>query len=260
MKTYELNHGDLPILVSMPHNGTLIPVNLQHRMTTSAKLVKDTDWYLDRLYQFTQTMGLSIIKPIYSRYVIDLNRPSDNQDLYPGQNTTELCPTTQFDLSPIYLQGQLPSQNEINQRVEQYWQPYHRALQHEIGRLVGEHGKCLLFEAHSIASLVPRFFDGQLADFNFGNNKGESSSSDLMQRIENFSTTPYSCVINGRFKGGFITRNYGVPESNIDAIQLELSQATYMHEDNLTYDQDKAERVQKRLSELFQLFKRYLDK
>jgi len=259
LKTYELIQGDLPILVSMPHNGTLIPEKLQQRMTLSARRVKDTDWYLDRLYRFTQEMGLSIIKPLYSRYVIDLNRPSDNQDLYPGQNTTELCPTTQFDLSPIYLKGQLPSQNEINQRVEEYWKPYHRALQAEINRFVAQQGQCLLFEAHSIASQVPRFFDGQLADFNFGNYNAKSSSSELLRRIINFCTSPYSKVVNGRFKGGFITRHYGDPQSNIDALQLELSQATYMNEDNLTYDETKAKQVQKSLIQLFHLFRQYLE-
>jgi len=244
----------------MPHNGTLIANDLQHRMTSSALKVKDTDWYLDKLYQFVQQMGCSIIKPLYSRYVIDLNRPSDNQDLYPGQNTTELCPTTQFDLSPIYQTGQQLTHSEIEQRVEDYWMPYHQALQHEIDRIHKEYDRCLLFEAHSIASKVPRFFKGQLPDFNFGNNNGKSSSSELLRRIDEWSPSSYSKVVNGRFKGGFITRNYGDPTAKVDAIQLELSQATYMNEDNLTYDQAKAEQLVKRLQELFQLFMQYVEK
>jgi len=259
MKTFELNQGHLPILVSMPHNGTFIPNDLQNRMTSSALEVKDTDWFLDRLYQFVQAMGCSVIQPIYSRYVIDLNRPSNNHNLYPGQNTTELCPTTQFDLSPIYQTDQEPTQLEIKQRVEDYWMPYHQALQHEIDRIHKEHGRCLVFEAHSIASRVPRFFDGQLADFNFGNNLGKSSSLELLKEIETWSSSPYSKVVNGRFKGGYITRNYAEPKVKIDTIQLELSQATYMDEDHLSFDNEKAERVQKRLANLFQLLRQYIE-
>ncbi len=259
MQSYELIKGTLPILISMPHNGIEIPEDIGSRMTESALKVKDTDWYLDQLYDFAADMGCYLIKPYYSRYVIDLNRSKDNKNLYPGQNTTELCPTSQFDLSPIYKTACEPSSEEIQQRIKHYWQPYHTALRETIDEIKQTFGKCLLFEAHSIASQVPRFFEGQLPDFNFGNFDGRSSSKPLLDRIIEWPTGDYTKVVNERFKGGFITRHYGKPEKNIDAIQLELSQATYMDERKLDYNKAKAKEVQLQLVDLFNLFFKYLN-
>ncbi len=260
MSTFEFTQGNMPILVSMPHNGTQIPPEIASKMTSSALKVVDTDWHLDKLYQFAKEQGCYIISPIFNRYVIDLNRSNENVNLYPGQDTTELCPTSQFNKQPIYMDGKKPSQNDINDRVENYWQPYHQQLQTVLMQIKQRFGVAFLFEAHSIKSVVPRFFNGQLADFNFGNNDGKSCSNKFVQELENWNTKNYSKVINGRFKGGFITREYADLNNNIHSLQLELSQATYMNEDTLEYDNDKAEKVQVQLSGLFQLFKEVISK
>lgn len=245
--TYSLIKGTLPLLISMPHNGQLIPPDIALKMRPNALEVADTDWYLDKLYDFAIQLGAYIIKPQYSRYVIDLNRDSQGVDLYPGANNTELCPTTSFDLSSLYLPGQAPDVNEVNRRIHTYWQPYHNALNDTLNEIKATFGQAILLEAHSILSRVPRFFEGQLPDFNFGTGAGTSCSGAMIDRIEALDFASYSMVSNGRFKGGFITRHFGQPEKNVHALQLELSQRTYMNEPTNEYNEEKAEAVKHQL-------------
>ena len=202
---------------------------------------------MDKLYDFAQELGISIISPKYSRYVIDLNRDISGINLYPGANSTELCPTTAFDLSPLYLDGQKPDEQEIERRIKLYWQPYHQAISSTLATMKAQFGKVVLLDAHSILSHVPRFFEGQLPDFNFGNVDGLSCSPELISKVEQLDFSPYSSVINGRFKGGYITRAYGKPDEDIHALQLELSQRTYMDEPSDHYNEDKAEKVKQKL-------------
>ena len=255
--SYNLIKGSLPILVSMPHNGMEIPESIAETMTEDALKMVDTDWYLDKLYDFAVTEGAWIINPKYSRYVIDLNRPKDNLSLYPGQDTTELCPTTTFGKKAIYTL-QKPSDKEIKERVIKYWQPYHSEVEKCLELMKKEHGIALLFEAHSIKSEVPRFFDGKLTDFNFGNYNQVSCSEQLTELLEEWQPKGYSKVINGRFKGGYLTREYGDPQNGIHSLQLELSQATYMDEIELTYNKIKAKQVKVELLSMFDCFKTFV--
>ena len=248
--SYELIKGSVPLLISMPHNGEAIPADIAEKMTDAAKTVPDTDWYKDKLYEFAIAMGAYILKPKYNRYVIDLNRDPKGVDLYPGANSTELCPTTAFDLSPLYLSGHLPDEAEISRRIDTYWQPYHQAIRSTLADLKAQFGQAVLLEAHSILSHVPRFFDGQLPDFNFGTADGKSCHGAMIEKVQALDFSPYTMITNGRFKGGFITREYGQPAQNIHALQLELSQATYMNEPSNEYNDDKAQQVIPKLQNL----------
>jgi N-formylglutamate deformylase len=256
-KSYNLQTGKIGMLISMPHNGQEIPSDIAKTMTDSAHKVADTDWYMDKLYDFAEDLGIAIIKPRYSRYVIDLNRNIDGVNLYPGANSTELCPTTAFDLTPLYKTGQEPDEAEIQRRIELYWQPYHQALDDTLSQMKAEFGKVVLLDAHSILSKVPRFFEGQLPDFNFGSANGASCSDDLMSEVMQLDLSPYSSVANGRFKGGYITRGFGKPEENIHAVQLELSQHTYMDEPSDRYNHEKASQVKVKLKAFVQCLAEY---
>jgi N-formylglutamate deformylase len=246
MKIVSLHRGTAPLLVSLPHDGTALPPGLAERMTETARRVPDTDWFVSRLYDFARHLGASILVPAYSRYVVDLNRPPDDLSLYPGQNTTGLCPIVQFTGEPIYLPDQQPTDDEILHRVETYWRPYHDALAAELARLHEAHGRVLLWEGHSILSHVPYLFEGRLPDINLGTANGASCNPLTQQRLERAlrAQTKYSWVCNGRFKGGYITRNYGRPANGIEAIQLELAQCNYMDEQAARYDAEKAQHVQ----------------
>ncbi|MGH8122102.1 MAG: N-formylglutamate deformylase [Rudaea sp.] len=247
MDIYTLHRGTAPLFVSLPHDGTALPDDISARITPAARRVPDTDWHVSRLYAFARELGASMIVPKYSRYVVDLNRSPDDVSLYPGQNTTGLCPRVAFTGKPIYLQGEEPAAEEITQRVEQYWRPYHTALAAEIERIKQQHGHVVLWEGHSIRSVVPFLFDGRLPDFNLGTAGGASCSPPLQQRLESVleSQKQYTFAVNGRFKGGYITRHYGSPAQGVEAVQLELAQLNYMDEDTFAYHETHASKVQK---------------
>jgi len=242
VETYTLHRGTAPLFVSLPHDGIALPDDIATRMTPTGQGVPDTDWHVSRMYAFARELGASMIVPKYSRYVVDLNRPPDDVSLYPGQNTTGLCPIVQFSGEPVYLPGQEPTPGEIAQRVEAYWRPYHDALAAEIARIKSAHSRVVLWEGHSIRAEVPFLFDGRLPDFNLGTANGASCSADLQCRLVSVLETQkkYTFVANGRFKGGYITRHYGDPASGVDAIQLELAQRNYMDEDSFAYDEARA--------------------
>ena len=231
MDLFRLSRGSSPLLVSMPHVGTYVPPELAARMTDAALVLADTDWHVDRLYDFLDGLGTSVLCPTHSRYVVDLNRPPDGTNLYPGQDTTALVPPDTFAREPIYRPGEAPDEREIPGRVSQYWRPYHDALQRELERIRAAHGYALLWDAHSIASELPRFFSGRLPDLNFGTAAGASCAPAIEAAVfEEARRAAYSAVLNGRFKGGYITRAYGRPAERVHAMQLELSQRTYMNE------------------------------
>lgn len=240
---FRLKEYRSPVIVSIPHNGQFIPHDILETMLPTALPSKDTDWYLSQLYNFLDDIKVTSISANYSRYVVDLNRDSAGKALYKNADNTELCPTSTFHLEPLYEEDEDPDILEVKQRTELYWKPYHQELVKQIAKAKEQFGYAIVFEAHSIAQEVPRFFEGKLPDFNFGTNEGATVSYKLAKLLESFHTEDYSKVINGRFKGGFITRNYAKPDDNIFTIQLELSQATYMHFEKLEFDLSKAQKV-----------------
>ncbi len=228
---FHFRQGSVPLLISIPHLGTEIPSEVREQLTDIAGVVADTDWHLDRLYGFAADMGASVLGARFSRYVIDLNRPSTGESLYPGQTTTGLCPTETFRGEPLYPNGGAPDASEMKRRLDAYWHPYHAKLRDELDRLKTEFGSVLLWEAHSIASVLPRLFEGKLPDLNVGTNSGNSCDGRVLDAItSSLSDQPFTWVANGRFKGGYITRAYGQPEQRVHAVQLEMCQSTYMNE------------------------------
>ncbi|GAA4254949.1 N-formylglutamate deformylase [Azospirillum formosense] len=256
METFRFQPGETPVLLSIPHVGTIVPPDIATTMTDAALAVPDTDWHLDRLYHFAPALGIGFLRPIASRYVIDLNRDPDGAAPHPGAGNTELCPLTTFDHQPVYQPGQEPDAAEVRRRLDAYWRPYHEQLDSELQALKDRFGVAVLFDAHSIRSQVPRFFDGQIQDFSLGTAEGASASPALVGRVMNVLTATgrFSSVQNGRFKGGFITRRYGNPAENIHSIQLELSQVTYMDEQApFSFREESARQVRPTLERLLSL-------
>lgn len=221
-----------PLLLSMPHPGTVIPDWLAPRLTKTGRAVDDTDWWIPELYDFAASLDASVVRTTVSRYVIDCNRDPSGASLYPGQATTDLCPIETFDGEPLYQTGEQPSAREIDKRRANYFQPYHAALQAELTRIKANHGYALLFDCHSIRSIVPRLFEGRLPVFNIGTNSGASCADGIAQAVVKACAAhdSYDHALNGRFKGGWITRHYGRPTENIHAVQLEMAQLAYMEE------------------------------
>lgn len=229
---FSFTPGTAPLLVSFPHAGTEIPETIEARMTPEALQRADVDWHLPQLYAFVRAMGASTIAARFARHVIDLNRPPEDTSLYPGQDMTGLLPLDTFRKQPLYLPGQAPDAAEALVRRAVYWQPYHDRLRAELERLRSIHGSVLLWDAHSIASRLPRFFDGKLPDLNLGTADGRACAPAFQAAVEAemVAQSELTQVSNGRFKGGHITRHYGDPEHGVHALQLEICQSTYMIE------------------------------
>ena len=250
---YTLHRGTLPLLVSLPHVGTHIPPDLAERLHPRALQVEDADWHLDQLYAFVADMGASLLVPRHARYVVDLNRPPENTPMYPGANNTELCPTRFFTGEPLYRAGQAPDDAEVAARVATYWRPYHDTLAAELARMRQEHGHALLFDGHSIQAELPWLFDGRLPDLNLGTANGSSCAPTLRARLAAVlaAHTTHSHVIDGRFKGGHITRHYGRPAQGWHAVQMEMCWHCYMTPPH-RYDAQRAAAVQPVLRALLQ--------
>ncbi|MDH0303926.1 MULTISPECIES: N-formylglutamate deformylase [unclassified Pseudomonas] len=253
-KVLSFHQGRLPLLISMPHAGLKLTDAVRDGLVEPARSLPDTDWHIPRLYDFARELGASVVAAEYSRFVIDLNRPDDDKPLYVGA-TTGLYPATLFDGEPLFREGKAPSADERATYLERIWRPYHDTLRGELERLRAEFGYALLWDAHSIRSHIPHLFDGKLPDFNLGTFNGASCDPELAERLRGVCAEAegYSHVLNGRFKGGHITRHYGDPASHVHAVQLELAQSTYMDEvEPFAYRQDLAQPTQAVLRKLLQ--------
>lgn len=255
---FHFRPGRTALLISMPHCGTDIPDTLAQDMTEFViRDLPDTDWHMERLYDFAEAIGATILAARWSRYVIDLNRDPQGTPLYPGADNTELCPTTTFERAPVYRPDRAPKAEEIARRVGAFWRPYHDQLAATLAELKTRHGHALLFDAHSIRSRLPRFFEGRLPDLNLGTGGGASCDQQLALRLLSAATAEgdFSAVLNGRFKGGFITRRHGDPAGRVQAAQLELAQIAYMDETPpFAFDEAKAARLRPVLRRVVEAF------
>lgn len=229
---YRLQEGDAPLILSIPHSGTALAPGVEERLTEAALLLPDTDWHVERLYDFAHIeLGATVLYARYARTVVDLNRDPSGAPLYPGADNTELCPTTLFDSQLVYRDA-APDRDEVELRRAAYWKPYHDALHEQIARLRATHPAVAVYDCHSIKSEVPRFFEGRLPDFNVGTADGATAAPALADAVFAAcqAATDYTTVLNGRFKGGYITRSCGNPAAGIHAIQMEIAQRIYMDE------------------------------
>ncbi len=252
MKPFEFTQGTLPLLFSAPHAGTALTPEVEQGLSDAARGLPDTDWHIPQLYDFLRDSGASLLVANYSRFVIDLNRPPDNEALYTTA-TTGLFPETLFDGTPTFKPGLTPGEAQRQRYLEQIWTPYHQQIQQELARIKQKFGYALLFDAHSIASVIPRLFDGKLPDLNLGTNGGLSCSPAITKGLSDVcaAQSEFSWVINGRFKGGYITRAYGKPEEDQHAVQLELAQCNYMDESPpFGWRGDKAAKLQPLLKKI----------
>lgn len=241
----EVVQGNGPIVLGLPHTGTDVPPDIWARLNETGRALADTDWHIDQLYDGLLSDVTMVRTPVH-RYVIDVNRGADDASLYPGQNTTGLCPVTDFGGQPIWQDGEAPDAAEIADRAKRFHAPYHSALSTEMGRVREKHGLAILYDCHSIRSHIPYLFDGELPDFNIGTNSSTTCGKSVENLVEEHCrrADAYTTVVNGRFKGGWTTRHYGQPHAGIHAVQMELAQSTYMTERApWTRDPERADRL-----------------
>jgi len=229
MRLAELTRGDAPLVIDVPHAGTHVPDAIRLRLSPAARAVPDTDWHVERLYAFARSTGATVMSATHSRYVVDLNRDPGGAALYPGADNTELCPTRTFHNEPVYEAGDVPQAAEIAARRATFFAPYHAVLAEEIERVRARHGYAILLDGHSIEAELPRFFAGRLPDMNLGTAAGASCDPSLASLAAGvIASGRFTHVVDGRFKGGYITRHYGQPSAGVHALQLEMAQEAYM--------------------------------
>lgn len=250
MNPVEVVRGDGPVILGLPHTGTFLPDAVMARLNDRGRVLADTDWHVERLYDGLLP-GATTVRATFHRYAIDANRGPDDASLYPGQNTTGLVPLTDFDGVPIWTEA--PSAGEVEERKARFHAPYHAALAAEIARVRARHGVAILYDCHSIRSVIPFLFEGVLPDFNIGTAGGVSCAPAIEAAAQEVaSATGRRWVVNGRFRGGWTTRHYGRPESGVHAIQMELAQSTYLASEAppFAYDEAKAAALRKPLREI----------
>jgi N-formylglutamate amidohydrolase len=202
MDVFSFHAGDAPLLVSIPHDGCHVPADIRDQMTPAGLALPDTDWHVAELYGFARELGLNMLVANYSRYVIDLNRPASDEDLYPGQVATGLCPLQTFAGDDIYASPAIDS-DELQRRVAAYWQPYHDQLASVLESTRKKYGYALLWDAHSISSVVPRLFGGELPELNIGTDGRKSCSREIENAVVRAAeASQFGYVANGRFQGG----------------------------------------------------------
>jgi formiminoglutamase len=236
----EVRQGDGPVILGLPHTGTWLPEDIAKRLNARGRMLADTDWHIERLYDGLLP-GATTVRATFHRYVVDANRGPDDASLYPGQNTTGLVPLTDFDGHPIW--DDAPDAAEIAGRTARFHAPYHAALTAEVARVRAKHGIAILYDCHSIRSHIPFLFDGTLPDFNIGTNNGATCDPRVEEAVRAVcAATGRTMAVNGRFKGGWTTRHYGRPEAGVHAIQMELAQSTHLaaEEPPFAYDDAKA--------------------
>jgi N-formylglutamate deformylase len=253
MALFETHQGTSPVILAFPHTGTEVPADIWERLNDNGRILADTDWHIERLYDGLLP-DVTTVRATFHRYVIDANRDPAGVSLYPGQNTTGLVPETDFDGKPIWKEGEAPTEADIADRLAHFHAPYHAALAAEIERVKAIHGVAILYDCHSIRSLIPFLFEGRLPDFNVGTDMGrtcakeiETATFDVCAKAEG-----YRSILNGRFKGGWTTRHYGRPETGVHAIQMELAQSSHLSTEAPPFalDAEKATRLRVHLKDI----------
>jgi len=255
MALFETHQGTSPVILAFPHTGTDVPADIWERLNDNGRILADTDWHIERLYA-----GLlpdaTTVRATFHRYVIDANRDPAGVSLYPGQNTTGLVPETDFDGKPIWKDGEAPTEADIAYRLANFHAPYHAALAAEIERVKAIHGVAILYDCHSIRSLIPFLFEGRLPDFNVGTDMGRTCAKEIETATFEVCAKAegYTSILNGRFKGGWTTRHYGKPETGVHAIQMELAQVSHLSTEVPPFDldADKAARLRIHLKDILQ--------
>ena len=252
---FSVREGSTPLLVSVPHDGRILPEFIEKRMTAAGRDIPDTDWHVARLYDFVRELGATMFVANYSRYVVDLNRPPDDAALYEGRVATGICPGKTFAGDDIYSEEGAVSAEEQEERVRTFWAPYQQFIQTELFKMRSQFGYALLWDAHSIPSRVPRLFDGELPVLNIGTDDSRSCSPDIADDVFGIANSSgYESVMNDRFKGGYITRHHGDPENNVHAIQLEIAQRAYMDEESREFDVAHADKLGDTLASMIEAF------
>lgn len=212
----------VPIVAHLPHSGVFVPDSVAAQFTAEhLTALPNTDWHLDKLYSFLPELGITVLQATHSRYVIDLNRDLVEPLLGPFW-TSAIAGRTALDKQIYHI---MPNHDEIRQRVEQFYIPYHKRLEKLVQDTVAQFGKAYLLHLHSF------FWPPNEVDL--GDAKGQSCSEFLISSIErHFQANGYKVVRNNPFSGGPVVKYYGeMPD--VESLQIEVRYHLYLAEGEL---------------------------
>ncbi|EAV43452.1 formiminoglutamase protein [Stappia aggregata IAM 12614] len=237
-----VEEGQSPLIVCLPHSGTDIPNAVEKRLNATGRLQADLAWRLERVFDFHGELNATVLRSSISRYVIDLDRDPKTPVSAANDPARALCPATTLDGKRIYQEGEEPGPTEIEQRSLLFYTPFHKALRHQIDRLLRSHGKVIVLDCQSMRSHIKGVTDNGLPIVSIGTAGGTSCDPDLrnvlvgsFKGLEGFTVS-----VDEQIKGGFITQTFGRPERGLHAMTLLLAQRSYLRHESPPFEPDKA--------------------
>ena len=225
MENFTVYNGEvdeLPVVIDLPHSGTFIPEDIKSKMVPEL-VCPNVDWFLPELYDFLPQSGFTVLQNNFHRYIADPNRDLSMTDVTGDYRYEIVYSQTTFG-KQIY-QTKLTAE-EIEQRIDQYYRPYHAKLQELIDHKLEKFEKVYLFDLHSFAEYPHE--DVKTEDVVLGNHFDTTSSADFREFLtKQLNQKGYTVSNNHPFSGGFITPHYG-DNKQVESIQMELAYHMYI--------------------------------
>lgn len=244
MSFVELTHpGTTPssVLVEVPHSGLQVPPEVESEIdATPLALLRDSDIYVDQLYQRAPENGATLLVSRVSRYVVDLNRGPDDVDsaAVPKHPRARHIPArgvvwrARTDGTPL-LRSPLTIE-QFSRRLELFYEPYHRTLREVAAQIRERHGQVMILAAHSMPSAGRRMLGGgqvRRADIVPGTRGRSTADGRIIDLIDShFREAGLSVKHDDPYRGGWTTSSYGAPKRGQHAVQIELNRALYVDE------------------------------
>jgi formiminoglutamase len=246
----------LPILISIPHGGDQIPIEVSDRVCLTPKdLFEDSDSFSREIYGIKEDV-LELVETDIARAFIDLNREISDR---PPKNPDGIVKTQTCHGKPIFYPNHIPDTTLSSQLIDKFYIPYHQ----KIKTCLESRSEILLaLDCHTMESVGPAISPDQGKHrplICLGNVDGKSCSNEWVERLaecirESFQLKKEDVKINQPFAGGYITQKYG--NHPIPWIQVEMNRSLYLSEP--WFDKNALNVNSNRLKELKTNFKRGL--
>ncbi|WP_372614398.1 N-formylglutamate amidohydrolase [Aquicoccus sp.] len=238
-------HRTTSVVFASPHSGRDYPRTFLRRTVLDAKSIRTSeDAFVDHLFDCAPEFGAPFLRAGAPRAFVDLNRGAEELDpaLIEGvprighnpriASGLGVIPRVVANGKAIYC-GKLPLE-EAQRRLDTYWRPYHRILQHQLNEAHALFGEAILVDCHSMPhEALDTITRGlrQRPEVVIGDRFGASASGEVVERIEAaLGAAGLTVVRNAPFAGAYITQTYGRPARRQHAIQIEIDRSLYMNE------------------------------
>ena len=243
------SNGHSPTIFNSPHSGRKYSRHFLSQSVLNLDRIRlSEDFYVDKFLEPAVEFGSVFLEACFPRSFIDVNRSSKELDekLIYNLEKTSANPRTLAGLGVVprvvgsgldIYQTKMPL-NEVEYRLNSYYFPYHKKLRQVIDQSVAKFGYAILFDFHSMPHSCINYSSKRksfIPQVVLGDCFGASCEGELSEKVFNlFCAAGFRVEMNNPFSGGFITKNYGVPKENVQAIQVEIDRSLYMNETDYT--------------------------